>query len=101
MACSYHSGARDSFSSTAAFNGCWSGVFSSALFCSDLFDLLCIVCIMQLLHRAELCDTSGILTGAMALNLKHRDDKGHDTKKKNNRMGKDPPAFYFFHSLTI
>ena len=52
-------------------------------------------------HRAELCDTSGIFTGAMALNLKDRDDKGHDTMKKNGRIGKDPPAFLFFHSLTI
>ena len=38
-------------------------------------------------HRAELCDTSGILTGVMALNLKDRDDKGHDTIKKNGRIG--------------
>ena len=42
------------------------------------------------MHRAELCDTSGILTGAMALNLKDRDDKGHDTIKKNGRIGKGP-----------
>ena len=35
-------------------------------------------------HRTELCDTSGVLTGAMALNLKDRDDKGHDTMKKNS-----------------
>ena len=34
-------------------------------------------------HCAELRDTSGILTGAMALNLKDRDDKGADTIKKN------------------
>ena len=44
-------------------------------------------------HRAELCDTSGILTSAMALNLKDRDDKGHDTIKKNGRIGRDPHSF--------
>ena len=48
------------------------------------------------LHRAELCDTSGIFTGAMALNLKDRDDKGHDTIKKNGRIGRGSPAFYSF-----
>ena len=47
-------------------------------------------------YRAELCDTSGILTGAMALNLKDRDDKGHDTIKKNGEIGKYPPALYSF-----
>ena len=57
--------------------------------------------VMNFPHRAELCDTSGIFTGAMVLNLKDRDDKGHDTMKKTGRIGKDPPAFLFFHSLTI
>ena len=47
-------------------------------------------------HRAELCDTSRILTGAIALNLKDRDDEGHDTIKKNGRIGRDPPAFHSF-----
>ena len=37
------------------------------------------------MHRAELCSTSGIFMGAMALNLKDRDDKWHDTIKKNGR----------------
>ena len=48
------------------------------------------------MHRAELCDTSGpgYLTGAMALNLKDRDDKGQDAIKKNGRIDRDPPAFY-------
>ena len=53
-------------------------------------------------HLAELCETSGIFTGAMALDLKDRDDKGQDTvkkkkkkkKKKNGRIGRGPPAFY-------
>ena len=45
-------------------------------------------------HRAELCDTFGIFTGAMALNLKDRDDKGQDTIKKNGRIGRGPLAFY-------
>ena len=51
---------------------------------------------LQIDHRAELCNTSGILTGAMALNLKDRDDKGHDTIKKNDEIGKYPAAFYSF-----
>ena len=50
--------------------------------------------IIYLYHRAELCDTSGILTGAMALNLKDRGDKGQDTTNKNGRIGRGPPAFY-------
>ena len=45
------------------------------------------------IHRAELCDTSGILTGSMALNLKDQDDKAHDRIKKNGWIGRDPPAF--------
>ena len=46
-------------------------------------------------HRAELCDISGIFKGAVALNLKDRDDKGHDTIKKNGRIGRGPPAFCY------
>ena len=46
-------------------------------------------------QRAELCDTSGIFKGATALNLKDRDDKGHDAIKKNGRRGRGPPAFYY------
>ena len=41
-------------------------------------------------HRAELCDTSGIFTGAMALNWKDRDDKWHETIKKMATTGKGP-----------
>ena len=47
-------------------------------------------------HRAELCDTSGIFTGAMALSLKDRNDKGNEIIKKNGRIGRGPPAFYSF-----
>ena len=50
----------------------------------------------EVIHRGELCDTFGISTGAMALSLKDRDNKGHDTINKNGRIGKDPPAFYSF-----
>ena len=35
-----------------------------------------------------------VKTGAMALNLKDRDDKWHDTIKKYGRIGRGPPALY-------
>ena len=44
-------------------------------------------------HRAEVCGTSGIFTGAMALTLKDRDDKWHHTIKKNGRKRQRSPCF--------
>ena len=52
-------------------------------------------------HRAEVCGTSGIFTGAMALTLKDRDDKWHHTIKKNGRKRQRSPCFQYFHSLTL
>ena len=53
------------------------------------------------IHRAELCDTSGILTGSMALNLKDQDDKAHDRIKKKWLNRQRSPCLLFSHSLTV
>jgi len=45
-------------------------------------------------HRAELCDTSRIFTGAVALNLKDRDVKWHETiMKRWPQQGNVPLRF--------
>ena len=59
--------------------------------------VFCVTKHVKSLLRAELCDTFGIFTGAMALNFKDRDDKWHDTIKKNGRNRQRSPNVLFCH----